>query len=118
MKQDKPEGWDWRAELGKHEGRAAQEAFDDQMTIFRFVGKLFTLPVRLPLYIRRTIVRRREMLRFAQEMSMDRLPSDELAKEVALRWVEAHPERYPLGEFDPRLLRLQRTFDGMIRREN
>lgn len=116
MNQKRPEGWDWRAELGKHEARAAHEAFDDQVSLFRLVGKLLALPVRIPLYLRKVSLRRREMLRFAQEQSMDRIMSDELTREVSLQWVESHPEQYPLGEYDPRLPRLQRTFQTMMGR--
>ena len=117
MNEKRPKGWDWRAELGRHEGRAAHEAFNDQMSVLRFVIKLVTLPVRVPLYVRRIILRRRDMIRFAQERSMDRLVSDELAREVSLQWVKAHPRRYPLGEYDPRLAKLQRTFECMMRRQ-
>ena len=114
MNQQRPEGWDWRAELGRHEGKAAHSALDDQISVFKFAGKLLTLPVRLPLYLRRVILRRREMIRFAQERSTNRLVSDELVREVSLSWVEAHPDRYPLGEYDPRMRRLQQTFERIL----
>lgn len=115
--ENRPEGWDWRAELGHHEGRAAQETFNDQLSVFRFIFWVLTLPVRIPLTIRRIILRRREMIRFARKISMDRLVSDELIAEVCLQWVESHSDRYPLGQYDPRLRRLQRTFESIIRRQ-
>ena len=118
MNEKRPKGWDWRAELGRHEGRAANEAFDDQMSVIRFVCKLLWLPISLPLYLRRVVRRRNEMLRFVRETAADRVISNELVAEVTLLWVEAHPNQYPLGEYDPRLRKLQRTFGVMIRRLN
>ena len=114
MNDKRPKGWDRRAELGRHEGRAANEVFDDQMSVIRFVGKLLWLPISLPLYLVRVVRRRNDMLRFVRERSADRTISDEFAAEVTLLWVEAHPHQYPLGEYDPRLRKLQRTFEAMI----
>ena len=118
MNEKRPKEWDWRAKLGRHEGRAANEAFDDQMSVIRFVGKLLWLPISLPLYLRRVVRRRNEILRFVRETATDKIISDDLVAEVTLLWVEAHPHQYPLGEYDPRLHKLQRTFRAMIRRLN
>ena len=116
MNQQRPEGWDWRAEIGRHEGRAAHEALDDQISVFRFLFRLLTLPVRLPLYVGRVFMRRRLMIRFAHEMSRDRPISQDTAREVSLSWVKSHPDRYPLGEYDPRMRRLQDSFERILRR--
>jgi hypothetical protein len=118
MNDKRSKGWDWRAELGRHEGRAANEAFDDQMSVIRFVGKLLWLPISLPLYLVRVVRRRNQMLQFVRERSLDRNVSDEFVAEITLLWVEAHPHQYPLGEYDPRIRRLQRTFGAMMRRQD
>ena len=105
---------DWRAELGRHEGRSAHETLNDQIAVFRLLFRLLILPIWLPMWFWRVEKRRREMRDFALERLGDRTPDDEAIREVVLAWAEAHKDRYPLGEYDPRLGRLHRTLRNML----
>lgn len=107
---------DWRTHLGRHEGRAAHEALSDQVTFWRVVFRVLGFPIWFPFYLRRVERRRREMAGFALERAKNRLVDDTLAREIALAWVKAHADRYPLAEYDPRLPKLQQRFRSMLER--
>ena len=92
---------DWRAEVGRHEGRAAREAFGDQMSLFRLLLRVITLPFWLPFYLLGVINQRRAVKAFVIDRARNRLVNDELIHEITLAWVEGDPETYPLGEYDP-----------------
>ena len=108
---------DWRAEIGRHEGRAAHEAFGDQMSLLRILVRVVLLPFWLPFYILGVIKKRREIKAFVIDRARNRLVNDDLIREITLAWVEGHPDEYPLGEYDPEFRKLSRRFRGMIERE-
>ena len=108
---------DWRAEIGRHEGRAAHEAFGDQMSLLRLLVRVVLLPFWLPFYILGVINKRREIKAFVLERARNRLVSDLLVNEIAVEWAEAHPDEYPLGEYDPGLAKLRPRFRRIIEGE-
>ena len=105
---------DWRAEVGRHEGRAAREAFGDQMSLFRLLLRVITLPFWLPFYLLGVINQRRAVKAFVIDRARNSLVNDELIHEITLAWVEGDPETYPLGEYDPAFRKLSRRFKGII----
>ena len=108
---------DWRAEIGRHEGRAAHEAFGDQMSLLRLLVRVILLPLWLPFYIFGVIKKRREIKAFVLERARNRLVSDLLVNEIAVAWAEANPDEYPLGEYDPGLAKLRPRFRRVIEGE-
>ena len=108
---------DWRAEIGRHEGRAAHEAFGDQMSLLRLLVRVILLPLWLPFYIFGVIKKRREIKAFVLERARNRLVSDLLVNEIAVAWAEANPDEYPLGEYDPGLAKLRPRFRRIIEGE-
>ncbi len=56
------------------------------------------------------------MATFATEFVRGQIRSDQQAKEIALEWIKNHPEEYVLGEYDPKLPKLQRTFNKILKR--
>ncbi len=108
---------DWRAEIGRHEGRAAHEVFGDQMSLLRLLVRVILLPFWLPFYILGVIKKRREVKAFVLERARNRLVSDLLVNEIAVEWAEANPGEYPLGEYDPGLAKLRPRFRRIIEGE-
>ena len=101
---------DSRAEVGRHEGRAAREAFGDQMSLLRLLLRVIFLPFWFPFYLRGVVRRQRERKEFVLERARNRLVSDLLVNEIAVAWAEAHPDEYPLAEYDPGLKKLRSRF--------
>ena len=108
---------DWRAEIGRHEGRAAHEAFGDQMSLLRLLVRVILLPLWLPFYLLGVIKKRREIKAFVLERARNRLVSDLLVNEIAVAWAEANPDEYPLGEYDSGLAKLRPRFRRVIEGE-
>ena len=108
---------DWRAEIGRHEGRAAHEAFGDQTSLLRILVRVVLLPFWLPFYLLGVIKKRREIKAFVLERARNRLVSDLLVNEIAVAWAEANPDEYPLGEYDPGLAKLRPRFRRVIEGE-
>ena len=48
------------------------------------------------------------------ERAKNRLVDQSLVNEIALAWAEAHPDDYPLGEYDPGLSKLRQRFRRII----
>ena len=57
------------------------------------------------------------MREFVLERARNRLVSDLLVREIAVAWAEAHPDDFPLGEYDPGLGKLRQRFRRIIERE-
>ena len=106
----------WRGELGRMEGRAAHDTLSDQVTAFKLLFRLLLLPFWLPLYLLRIQRRRKEMIVFALEHSKNSFNPEGLAEEISLAWVNMKSDRYPLGEYDPRLTKVRRTFQSILER--
>ena len=107
---------DWRAELGKHEGRSAHEALSDQVTAFRILFRIVLIPIWLPIWFWKVERRRRVMHAFAIEHLGNRTVDDDAVHEIVLAWANTFPDRYPLGEYDPRLRKLHNTFKRILER--
>ena len=105
---------DWRSEVARHDTSASHENLSTQVAIFRFLLRLIFLPVWLPFYLYGVAKRRRETKEFVLERAKGRLVDASLINEVALAWAEAHPEGYPLGEYDPGLGKLRSRFRRII----
>ena len=105
----------WTASA-KHSGQAQRDALSDQVAVYKLIFHFLTLPIWAPFYVRRRLKRRREMATFATEFVRGQIRSDQQAKEIALEWIKNHPEEYVLGEYDPKLPKLQRTFNKILKR--
>ena len=105
---------DWRSEVARLDTSASHENLRTQVTIFRWILRLLFLPFWLPFYLYGVMKRRRVMQEFVLERARNRLVDDALVDEIALAWAEAHPEDYPLGEYDPGLGKLRSRFRGII----
>ncbi len=106
----------WRGELGRMEGKAAHDTLSDQVGAVRLLFRLLLLPFWLPFYLVRVQRRRKEMITFALEQTRNRVPSERLAEEISIAWVKKKSDRYPLGEYDPRLPRVRRTSQSILDR--
>ena len=105
---------DWRSEVARLDTSASHENLSTQVTIFRWILRLIFLPFWLPFYLYGVAKRRRVMKEFVMERARNRLVDASLVSEIALAWAEAHPEEYPLGEYDPELGKLCSRFSGII----
>ena len=103
---------DWRGRAGRLEISAANE----RMWLVRLVLRVVTLPFWLPFYIYGHFKRRRLMIAFAHEMARNRVVGDTLLEEMAARWVELQPQRYPLGRYDPKFDRVRKQFREILER--
>ena len=105
---------DWRSELARHDVRASHENLRTQVSIFRFILGVIFLPIWLPFYLYGVANRRKVTREFVLARSKNRLINASLIDEIALAWAEAHPEEYPLGEYDPGLGKLRSQFKRII----
>ena len=106
----------WRGELGRMEGKAAHDTLSDQVSAVRVLFRLLLIPFWLPFYLVGVQRRRKEMIAFALEQSKNRFPSEGLAEEISIAWVKMKSDRYPLGEYDPRLPKVRRTIQSILDR--
>ena len=105
---------DWRSEVARLDTSASHENLSTQVTIFRWILRLIFLPFWLPFYLYGVAKRRMVMKEFVMERARNRLVDAALINEIALAWAEAHPEDYPLGEYDPGLGKLRSRFRRII----
>jgi len=108
---------DWRSELARHDVRASHENVKTQLSIFRFILRVIFLPVWLPFYLYGVGKQRRVTREFVLARAKNKLIDASLVNEIALAWAEAHPEQYPLGEYDPGLSKLRSQFRRIIERD-
>ena len=107
--------FDWRFEMGHQEGLALTRMLKD-VEVFRFFFRIATLPVWLPFHLYGVVRQRHEMARFAKTRLKNRLVKDTVINEMAVDWAKYNPGRYPLGEYDPGVRKLQRTFKKILAR--
>ena len=105
---------DWRSEVARLDTSASHENLQTQVTIFRWILRLIFLPFWLPFYLYGVAKRRRVMKEFVLERGGNRRVDAALINEIALAWAEAHPDDYPLGEYDPGLGKLRSRFRRII----
>lgn len=102
-------------DYGRLEGKAAHDQLSDNITFLKVLLGIAILPVWLPLWLHRRQARRSEMIEFSQSIAV-RGARD--YREIGLRWVLAHPDEYVLGQYDPRLPKIQSQFRKIIARQN
>ena len=105
---------DWRSEVARLDVSASRENLSTQVAIFRFLLRVIFLPIWLPFYVHGVVKRRKEVREFVLERARNRLVDRSLIDEIALAWAEAHPQEYPLGEYDPGLGKLRDRFRRII----
>ncbi len=105
---------DWRSEVARLDTSASHENLNTQVTIFRWILRLIFLPFWLPFYLYGVAKRRRAIKEFGLARARNRFVDAALISEIALAWAEAHPEEYPLGEYDPGLGKLRSRFRRII----
>ncbi len=98
---------DPKGEIGRLYGRAAEDQQSDLMSFFRLLVRLPFVPVLLPLALMRHRRQRRERVGFA-EACISEGETDH--RQIATRWVEAHPEEFAS------FLRIQRQFRNIVRK--
>ena len=98
---------DPKGEIGRLYGRASQDQQSDLMSFFRLLVRLPFVPVLLPLALMRHRRQRRERVGFA-EACISEGETDH--RQIATRWVEAHPEEFAS------FLRIQRQFRSIVRK--
>lgn len=108
---------DWRSEVARLDASASHENLSTQVTLFRWILRLIFLPFWLPFYLYGVVKRRRVMKEFVLERARNRLVDRSLIDEIAVAWAEAHPDDYPLGEYDPGLGKLRDRFRRIIEGE-
>lgn len=108
---------DWRSEVARLDTSASHENLSTQVTIFRWILRVIFLPVWLPFYLYGVAKRRRAIKEFVLERARNRFVDAALISEIALAWAEAHPDEYPLGEYDPGLGKLRQRFRKIIESE-
>ena len=81
--------------------------------VYRFLGRILILPIWLPFWLWRRQRRRREMAEFAEALAANQVIGP---KEIALKWVEAHPRDYPWGEHTLALPSLEARFRKILAR--
>ena len=100
----------------RNQTMAAHSEFEDWRSLSRLVFRLVILPGWLPFRGWKIIKRRRRMTEFATERAMNVIVNDSVAREITIEWVENHPSDYPLGEYDPKVMKLQRAFEKILER--
>ena len=114
MNQDRRRDYD--SIRGKSEGTVYLAAFDDMVSLPKILFRLVTLPIWLPFRGWKIIRRRRQMAEFAAMRARNVIVNDRIVREITLDWVKDHPADYILGEYDPKVQKLQRTFGKMLAR--
>ena len=102
--------------MGRSQGMAAHSQLEDNRLLAKLVFRLFILPVWLPYKGWKIIKRRRQMAEFAMARARNVFVTDSVVNEIALAWIEDHPADYALGEYDPKLPKLQRAFKKILER--
>ena len=91
-------------------GRALDSHFSDSMFVFRMILKALTLPFWL---IKRHRIRQ-DMIRMGKHWQKRGLS----CREMAVRWAERIPHEYPLGEYDPRVPKLETRFRNFLEKRH
>lgn len=82
--------------------------------VYRFLGRILSLPIWLPFWLWRRQRRRREMAEFAEALAANQIIGH---KEIALKWIAAHPDEYKWGEYDPSFPSLEARFRRILARQ-
>ena len=102
--------------VGRALSQSAHSEMDDMVALPRLLFRLVTLPIWLPYRGWKSIQRRRQKAEFAMARAQNVFVNDDVVRKITLEWVENHPADYPLGEYDPKVRKLQRSFKKILDR--
>ena len=94
-------------EGGRYLGKAAVETQKDMIGAFRLLLRLLFFPIWLPAFLFSKRRRRHRQVEFAEDLIRDGITDH---SQIALGWVETHPEEYLAFP------RIQRTFRKIVQR--
>jgi hypothetical protein len=94
-------------------GKAMNDQFSDQVAFLRLVLRVPLLPVWLPIVLWRRHKRNKDMAAFAKQRLRE---GNRKPDEIALKWVVERPKEYILGEYDPAINKLTKTFSKILAR--
>jgi hypothetical protein len=101
---------------GVHDGSLAQGSMEDWVVVIKFLFRVVTLPVWLPYRVWKIIRRRRQMAEFVAIRRRYVIIGDRAVREITLEWVQDHPADFILGEYDPRVPKLQHKIGKLLAR--
>jgi len=105
--------------IGQSQGMAARSQLADQAILAKLFFRLIFLPIWLPFRVWSMIKRKRQINAFVIARAENvAVITDEVEREITVEWVEAHPADYPLGEYDPKVMKLQRSFKKILNRQS
>ena len=104
---------DRMGEWAKASNKANLDGAKFDAGVYRLLGRILTLPIWLPFWLWGRQKRKREMAEFAEALAANRITGP---KEIALKWVEAHPRDYPWGEYSLALPPLEAEFQRILAR--
>ena len=105
--------------IGQSQGMAARSQLADQAIMAKLFFRLIFLPIWLPFRVWSMIKRKRQINAFVLARAENVVViTDEVVREITVEWVEAHPGDYPLGDYDPKVMKLQRSFKKILDRQN
>ena len=105
-------------ELGRGEGMADRAQMGDTAVFTNLALRLVILPIWLPYKGWKIIQQRRQMTGLAIARAGNvAVMTDDVVREITLEWVADHPSDYPMGEYDPKVMKLQRTFMKTLDRQ-
>ena len=76
--------------------------------------RLLLFPIWLPYWYWSRQKSKSEMREFVIAGTGERVRDDELIRQLALEWVGLHPWDFVLGEYDPKVPKLQSTFEKIL----
>lgn len=97
--------------VGRLEGKAAREAQSDLVGVYGFCFRLLTFPVWIVIFYRNRRKRKREQVEFVDACIRRGINDD---RKMAVEWAMAHPDDFPLEEYDPGIEVIQATFKEII----
>ena len=97
-------------EGGRLYGRSLDSQFRDTVSIYSLIAKGLTLPFWLPFRIIGFYRTRKKMTMAGQHWRERGLSY----REMAVRWAERFPQEYPLGEYDPSVMKLEVRFRKLL----
>ena len=105
--------------IGQSQGMVARSQLADQAILAKLFFRLIFLPIWLPFKIWGMIKRKRQINAFVLARAENVVVvTDEVVREIALKWVEDHPSDFPLGDYDPKVMKLQRSFKKILDRQS
>ena len=100
-------------EGGRAYGRAQRDGLSDQVALFKLLLRVPLLPIWLPIFLWKRHRRNQDMAAFADQRVRE---GNSKPDQIALKWVEERPKEYILGEYDPAVPKLTKTFRKILDR--